>query len=1076
MPPHSIERWRAVEITAPHYGSGYRIGCRLVLTAKHLVPDGPGSRCTVRARHTFGERNSEVVWSAPDADVALVALPEDVEGCTPIGFGRLPSEPSADIINFELYAWPKWAWTTRPDEVAKAGGRHIVGKIYLADTSPDGLLVVEPERVPETPNPDERGSAWTGISGAAVVCNGLVVAVQRHHQNPRRAASLEATPLSKVYDDPTWRHCMTEHGMRVEPTAVAPTAVAIALPAEAAHQPMLTSNLLEPNDANRLTYRARQIPFVGRQRERAVLERFLADAAEVSWLTVSGPGGSGKSRLVQEFVLTAGPEWRAGFLALKQDFDWTTWQPNIHTLIAVDYAAERVDEIRALLNGLQVRPDRGARVRVLLVEREANGAWMQELVGKRSDGYAIEQARFAESPLVLGPLSEQDLWETVLSVLRTGARVLPSRTDVLQRLREIDPDGRPLFAAFAADALLSGRDIREWDRDRLLRDVLERERQRWANNGVLESYENLLALVTAVGGETEQILEAPVDGLKLPNLIEFDRALYSVMTGCELEGDSVPALKPDLLGEFFVLEHVRGRNDRITAMQVAEFAAAAWRIRGGRKESSVFDIPGIKYISPSSLILFLTQLIQDFPDHPSTRCLLRKPQAAGMALDYWATLVALGIRQYAILGNVDGARALFDELSPMSTEELRQMGGSDGFIRAGLYLLPVLTKERRHTEALEVLDRVRDVVAQRGVTGREHVVFCEAGAEAVMLLLALGERGLVEELMEQEAASVRADPEEQGLWLPYARTLSAGVRSKEDLVWREQIFKRLWEYCYGLRDHVTLYAPLAAAALALCSEYAKSSERLADAEAKNQVIRDLEHLRSHRVVYRFKQQFSLEYEWFEDDLREIRLHLADSDTELIGPWTRAERFEEASQLLDEVERLLRLYKRDVEFARRWALAVIVHADARASQGATVQVTKAFDALQDVAVGFDGNPVFIIMGSELARVSARRAAQKKDMATASEMLGLLKQAAGRDGAPPRTIADYAEAAFAICLAYQEEQRWEEFTSTARLAAWAIRSEEYQERVRESGMDQAGIDKLLRWAEEVESIGEQGGTPE
>ena len=433
-------------------------------------------------------------------------------------------------------------------------------------------------------------------------------------------------------------------------------------------QPTLTSNLLEPNDANRLTYRARQSPFVGRQRERAALERFLADAAQVSWLVVSGPGGSGKSRLVQEFCLTAGPEWRAGFLAPKQSFDWTTWQPNLHTLIAVDYAAERVDELRALLNGLLARPDRGARIRVLLVEREANGAWMQELVGRRSDGYATEQIRFAESPLVLGPLSEEELWETVRGVLRAGATALPSKTEVLQRLHDIDPDGRPLFAAFAAEALLSGRDLREWDRDRLLRDVLERERQSWASKGVPESYENLLALATAVGGDTEQILEAAADDLQLPSFREFARALYNVMTGCEPEGNDVPALKPDMLGEFFVLEHVRGRNDRITAMQAAELAATAWRIRGGSKRSSGFM--GITHVSPSSLILFLSHLVEDFPDHPSTRYLLRKPQVAGVDLQYWATLVSIGIRRYAIEGNIDAAQALFDELSAMHMEEL----------------------------------------------------------------------------------------------------------------------------------------------------------------------------------------------------------------------------------------------------------------------------------------------------------------------------------------------------------------------------------------------------------------------
>ena len=144
----------------------------------------------------------------------------------------------------------------------------------------------------------------------------------------------------------------------------------------------------------------------------------------------------------------------------------------------------------------------------------------------------------------------------------------------------------------------------------------------------------------------------------------------------------------------------------------------------------------------------------------------------------------------------------------------------------------------------EILSRLRDIVSQRGRTGKEHVEFCEAGAEAVWLLLAQGARGLAEELIEQEAALVGDDPEEQDLRLPYARTLSAVVRSEGELAWREQIFNRLFAYCKNLADDVSLYAALATAALALCHVYAQSADRLADAESKNQLIRRLERVRS----------------------------------------------------------------------------------------------------------------------------------------------------------------------------------------------------------------------------------------
>ena len=210
-----FEPERAVEIVGPTYGSGYRIGGRLVLTAAHLFPTGVGSVCQVRSKPTFGTVAATVAWTAPGADIALVELPEDVAGCEPVAFGALPSGP--EKVRFDLYGWPKWAQTTCLDKKPKAGGRHIDGLIYLADTSPDGLLVLEPTRVPGAPAPGEDGSAWQGISGAAVICDGLVVAVQRHHQNPRRPASLEAEPLVKVYGDAGWRRLLEQHGVPATP-------------------------------------------------------------------------------------------------------------------------------------------------------------------------------------------------------------------------------------------------------------------------------------------------------------------------------------------------------------------------------------------------------------------------------------------------------------------------------------------------------------------------------------------------------------------------------------------------------------------------------------------------------------------------------------------------------------------------------------------------------------------------------------------------------------------------------------------------------------------------------------------
>ncbi len=100
---NTFEPVRAVEIVGPGYGSGYRIGGRLVLTAKHLFPDGAGSSCKVRDKGGFDTVDARVVWHAPQADVALVELPDSVALADSVSFGRFPAERRPDVIEFHLF-------------------------------------------------------------------------------------------------------------------------------------------------------------------------------------------------------------------------------------------------------------------------------------------------------------------------------------------------------------------------------------------------------------------------------------------------------------------------------------------------------------------------------------------------------------------------------------------------------------------------------------------------------------------------------------------------------------------------------------------------------------------------------------------------------------------------------------------------------------------------------------------------------------------------------------------------------------------------------------------------------------
>lgn len=220
MALRQFEPKRAVEVivnSKPSHGSGYRIGGRLVLTAAHLLDD-VGSACEVRDKRegSFGKANAQVVWRDQDLDIALIELPEKIEAVEPIVLGKLPESNSGEKIGFLMFGYPKWRQILRGEGFA-SGGHQSEGTICLADTSPNGLLVLRSDDRVATEYSRESKSEWAGMSGAAVICDGLIVAVQTQHPRPQQPNYLEAIPLSTVYADGQWRQLITKHGINLEP-------------------------------------------------------------------------------------------------------------------------------------------------------------------------------------------------------------------------------------------------------------------------------------------------------------------------------------------------------------------------------------------------------------------------------------------------------------------------------------------------------------------------------------------------------------------------------------------------------------------------------------------------------------------------------------------------------------------------------------------------------------------------------------------------------------------------------------------------------------------------------------------
>ncbi|MGK7886306.1 MAG: GUN4 domain-containing protein [Crocosphaera sp.] len=213
----------AIEIMAPKYGSGYRIGGRLVLTSAHLFDNVQNdATCQVRSKseskENCWETSAHIIWKAPNnIDIALIELPKEIGLCEPIGLGKLPDSNSAERVDFQGFCYPEWGRINHKDK-SYAKRCQIEGEIYVADYDTlYNLVDLEVKRCPSILEVKQanlqRKSPWQGSSGAAIICHDLVVGVLKWHHNPDRPESLQAEPLTKVCKNEDWRELLKLHGI-----------------------------------------------------------------------------------------------------------------------------------------------------------------------------------------------------------------------------------------------------------------------------------------------------------------------------------------------------------------------------------------------------------------------------------------------------------------------------------------------------------------------------------------------------------------------------------------------------------------------------------------------------------------------------------------------------------------------------------------------------------------------------------------------------------------------------------------------------------------------------------------------
>ncbi|PZS37987.1 MAG: hypothetical protein DLM62_16185 [Pseudonocardiales bacterium] len=200
-------------------GSGYLLGGRLILTAAHVACPAGQPLMTVRVRAESGPLlAAQVAWHRyeGDVDVALLVVTEPTWVVPvwrhPVRWGRLVTTRGSQAC--EATGYPKVVAEPR-----RRDSHHAVGVINPGSLVKAGLYAVEVSNPPAGP-----GTGWAGMSGAAVLCQGLVVGVVTVDPAGFGSRRLVTVPVTAVTSDPGFRQLVTEHIGRapvVEPVELA---------------------------------------------------------------------------------------------------------------------------------------------------------------------------------------------------------------------------------------------------------------------------------------------------------------------------------------------------------------------------------------------------------------------------------------------------------------------------------------------------------------------------------------------------------------------------------------------------------------------------------------------------------------------------------------------------------------------------------------------------------------------------------------------------------------------------------------------------------------------------------------
>ena len=338
-----------------------------------------------------------------------------------------------------------------------------------------------------------------------------------------------------------------------------------------------------------LSYANTSVAYTGRGKELDELATFLAADPPFSWWLWTGPAGVGKSRLAVEMCRLASISWHAGFLREADQSRLGDLQTLRPSLVVVDYAAQRSAWLSDALAQLSQRR-LGAKVRVLVLEREAEGATWWEIAQRKDrmeESVTISATMYA-LPRRLSGLSRDDARGLIVSTAAQLGRDNLTATrieDIADHAEHMDPDGRPLFMQIATMDWLDANEG-SGGRDDALRRLITRSAHqtgaRIGDQSLVALARNTQLFATALGGLAVDEFAGLPQWPELP--AGMLPSVYQVFGSIPLN-DLLDGVRPDILGELFVLDQLDGQST--TRLVAFELLRLAWLTNPGAYQGFV---------------------------------------------------------------------------------------------------------------------------------------------------------------------------------------------------------------------------------------------------------------------------------------------------------------------------------------------------------------------------------------------------------------------------------------------------------------------------------------------------------